>query len=91
MSKYAIIKIPLATEVTWYVVSKTVDTTLDEVGDLAHICQFCKYDHSERLMEICQNGLFGVDKYQLYMYCANCLQCTIWCYEVDTREEPING
>lgn len=87
--KTQIIALPLTGEMKWLVVAKVIDTTLDTVGDVAHVCQWCNTDRSQSLLEITQHGLFGVDLYQLFMYCGHCLKATVWVYEVDTNHDEL--
>jgi len=77
-----IIQVPLINQLTMLVACTTHKSTIDEVGDLAHICPSCKAQHSTPFMEITQQGMFDHDACTLVMYCGRCFVGAIWHYDI---------
>ena len=82
MATKTVLRMPLINELTMLVACTEHDSTIDEVGDLAHICPSCKAQHSTPMIEIIQQGMFDFDTCVLVMYCGRCFIGAIWRYDI---------
>lgn len=77
-----ILRLPLINELTMLIVCSQTKTTLDEVGEIAHICKNCGDTHCVPMLEIAQRGMFDHDSMTLVMYCGKCFNGTIYTYDI---------
>lgn len=89
-SKTTILRVPLINELTMLIACSKHESTIDEVGDIAHICPHCQAQNSTPFMEIIQHGMFDHDSVVLVMYCGRCFRGAIWTYDIPHRNEKGN-